>query len=172
LAIVRDNGEFTFGPLVRRCVLTFHIVVSVGWSGVDLCVLVLAILGGSSGDPIGARAALVVLGPIGGYLLIPLSLLTLLSGIVLAWGTRWKLVRYWWVVITLVLSIAATVAVGFALRPRLDRASALARAGADVGMLGSQIAVAASIALLVLCAVTAINVAKPWGRSPIGRGRR
>jgi hypothetical protein len=169
---VADNGEFTFGPVLRRWVLTAHIVVSVGWIGVDLCTILLAVLGDTIGDPVVARSAFVVLGPIGDYLLIPLSLLTLLSGIVLGLGTRWKLVRYWWVLVTLVLSTAATVAVQFALRPRLDTASALARSGSDVGMLGTQIAVAASIALLVLCAVTAINVAKPWGRSPIGRGRR
>lgn len=171
MAVVDDNGGFTFGPGLRRFVLTVHILVSVGWIGADLCMLVLAVLG-TTGDADVARAAFVVLGPIGDYLLVPLSLLTLLSGIVLALGTRWRLVRYWWVVVTLVLSTAATVAVGFALRPRLEAASALARSGGAVGMLGKQITVAASVALVLLCAVTAINVYKPWGRTPVGRGRR
>jgi hypothetical protein len=165
---VRDNNEFTFGPRLRRCVLTVHIVVSVGWLGVDLCVLVLGALGSAGGDPTTARAALVVLGPIGDYLLIPLPLLTLISGVVLAWGTPWKLLRYYWVIVSLVLTTAAAAAVLLLLRPKLENAAALARAGSAAGV---QLVVAPSVALVLLCAITAINVYKPWGRVT-SRGRR
>ena len=79
---------------------------------------------------------------------------------------------YWWVLVSLVLTTAAAGAVGFALRPRLEGVGRVARVGGDVGVLDRQIVVAASIALVVLCAVTWINVAKPWGRGPGGRGRR
>jgi Predicted integral membrane protein (DUF2269) len=157
-----------FGPRLRRGVLTVHIAASVGWIGVDLCVLVLAILATTSHDPTTQRSAFVVLGPIANALLIPLPLLALISGIAIALGTHWKLLRYSWVALSLLLTAAAATAVLFALRPRLVRASDLARNAADpgsaVGVLGRQIITASAIALLVLCTVTAINVYKPWGR--------
>ena len=89
---MRDNDGFAFGPLVRRWVLTFHIVVSVGWVGVDLCVLVLGVVGGSAGDRVLGRAALVVLGVIGDWVVVPLAVLALVSGVVVGVGSRWKLV--------------------------------------------------------------------------------
>ena len=167
--------ERLFGPRLRRGVLTVHILASVAWIGVDLCTLVLAIVGTTSGDVTTQRSALVVLGPIANLLLIPLPLLALITGIVISLGTPWKLLRHYWVVVSLVLTTIAAAAVLFELRPRLDQASNLARGAGDpgsaVGMLGWQIVTASSIALVVLCAVTVINVYKPWGRTARGARR-
>ncbi|HWG27044.1 DUF2269 family protein [Actinospica sp.] len=175
LTLPKETGrarDRVFGPRLRRGVLTVHIVASVGWIGVDLCVLVLAILGATSHDPTTQRSAFVVLGPVANVLLIPLPLLALISGIAISLGTRWKLLRHYWVVLSLLLTAIAATAVLFALRPRLVRASELARNAADpgsaVGDLGQQIVTASSIALVVLCAVNAINVYKPWGRTARG----
>jgi Predicted integral membrane protein (DUF2269) len=171
-ATTARTRERPFGPRLRRGVLVVHILASVAWIGVDLCTLVLAIVGTTSGDITTQRSAFVVLGPIANVLLIPLPLLALLTGIAIALGTPWKLLRHYWVVVSLVLTAIAATAVLFALRLRLDQASNLARGavdpGAAVGMLGQQIIIASSIALGVLCAVTAINVYKPWGRTSRG----
>lgn len=167
--------ERVFGPRLRRGVLAVHIVASVAWIGVDLCTLVLAIVGTTSSDTTMRRSAFVVLGPIANLLLIPLPLLALISGIAIALGTHWKLLRHYWVTVSLLLTAVAATAVLFALRPRLDQASNLARGASDpgsaVGMLGQQIIIASSIALVVLCAVTALNVYKPWGRTSRGSRR-
>ena len=142
-----------------------HILVSVAWIGVDACVLLLAALGSAAGNAVLARSAFVVLGPIAVDLLLPLPLLALFTGIVLSLGTRWGLLRYYWVLVSLVLTTAAAAAVLFELRPRLITASARAQAGLAVGAVGHQIMVAAAVALVVLCVITAINVVKPWGRT-------
>ncbi|HEX4221008.1 MAG TPA: hypothetical protein VHZ97_01460 [Pseudonocardiaceae bacterium] len=160
--------EFRFGPRLRKAVLTSHVIASVAWIGVDLCVLVLGLLGSTSTDPTTQRAAYVVLGPIANLLLIPLPLLALITGIVISVGTPWKLFRHAWVAVSLVATAVAAAAVLFALRPRLSSAADLARTASDpaaaVGMLREQIITASSVALFVLCAVTVINVYKPWGR--------
>jgi hypothetical protein len=171
-ATTARTRERLFGRRLRRGVLTVHILASVAWIGVDLCTLVLAIVGTTSGDVTTQRSAFVVLGPIANVLLIPLPLLALITGIAISLGTPWKLLHHYWVVVSLVLTTIAATAVLFELRPRLDQASNLARGAADpgsaVGMLGRQIVVASSIALLVLCFVTVINVYKPWGRTSRG----
>lgn len=160
--------ERLFRPRLRRGVLTVHILASVGWIGVDLCVLVLAIVGDTSGDTTTQRSVFVVLGTVADALLIPLPLLALITGIAIALGTRWKLLRHYWVAVSLVATAASAAAVVFALRPRLQQAASLARGArepaAAVGQLRQEIIVASSLALLVLCMVAAINVYKPWGR--------
>jgi hypothetical protein len=165
----RRAGRLRFGPRSRRAVLSVHIIASVAWIGVDLCTLMLAVVGSDSSDVTTQRAAFVVLEPIANLLLVPLPLLALLTGILIALGTPWGLLRHYWVITSLVLTSVAAAAVLFALRPRLIQAAGRARhaldPGAAVGMLRQQIIIATSIALLVLCAVTAINVVKPWGQT-------
>jgi hypothetical protein len=171
--------ERLFGPRLRRGVLTVHILTSVAWIGVDLCMLVLAIMGATSSDTTTQRSAFVTLGAVADALLIPLPLLAVLTGITIAlgtrWkllGTRWKLLRHYWVAVSLPATTASAAAVLFALRPRLHQAANLARdarePAAAVGPLQQEIIVASSFALLVLCTVTAINVSKPWGRTRCG----
>lgn len=171
----RQARERHFGPRLRRGVLAVHIIASVAWIGVDLCTLTLAIVGSASGDATTQRSAFVVLGPVADALLIPLPLLAVGTGIVIALGTPWKLLRHYWVAVSLLATTASAAAVLFALRPRMHQASALARTaldpGAAVGVLRQQIIVASSLALVVLCTVTAINVYKPWGRTPLGSRR-
>jgi hypothetical protein len=162
-------GGFRFGPRLRRAVLTVHIVASVAWIGVDLCTLVLAVLGSASRSPTTQRAAFVVLAPLADILLIPLPLLALITGITIALGTPWKLFHHYWVTVSLILTTIAAAAVLFALRPRLLSAAHRARSaldpGAAVGPLRQQIIIASTIALVVLCTITTINVYKPWGRT-------
>jgi hypothetical protein len=164
--------ERLFGPRLRRGVLTVHILTSVAWIGVDLCMLVLAIMGATSSDTTTQRSAFVALGAVADALLIPLPLLAVLTGITIALGTRWKLLRHYWVAVSLPATTASAAAVLFALRPRLHQAANLARdarePAAAVGPLQQEIIVASSFALLVLCTVTAINVYKPWGRTRCG----
>jgi hypothetical protein len=49
--------------------------------------------------------------------LIATSLVCLASGVVLGLGTKYGLVRYWWVAIKLVMNVVPVVLVAFALRP-------------------------------------------------------
>jgi CheY-like chemotaxis protein len=62
--------ERLFGPRLRRGVLTVHILASVTWIGVDLCTLVLTIVGATSGDTTAQRSAFVVMGTVADALLI------------------------------------------------------------------------------------------------------
>ena len=55
-------------------------------------------------------------------LLLTLGLLSLATGVILGLGTRFGLVRYWWVATKLVISLVLTTLVLVALRPTLGDA--------------------------------------------------
>ena len=95
-------------PRLRKFALLSHISTSVGWMGAVVPYLVLSVAGLLSNQVSVERAAYYSLALIGWYVLVPLSLAALISGLVLSLGTRWGLVRHWWVLAKLVLTVVAT----------------------------------------------------------------
>jgi hypothetical protein len=101
----------------RQAVLVAHIVSAVGWIGVDLALLPLVITGLTTDDGVTAAAAyraIAILVPV----TVPfLSVLIVGTGLVLGLGTKWGLVRYWWVTVKLATAVLLTVLVFVALLP-------------------------------------------------------
>jgi hypothetical protein len=136
--------------------------------------LALAITGMLSRDEQLVRGAYLSMERIGWFVLVPLSLAALLSGLVQALGTRWGLVRHWWVLVKFVLTIGATAVllkhmqvVGSVARMARE-ASAF---GADFKALQVQLLIHPAGGLVVLLGIMAISVFKPWGMTPYGRRR-
>ncbi|MGW7694259.1 DUF2269 domain-containing protein [Streptomyces asiaticus] len=153
----------------RRGLLVVHVVVSVGWLGLTLGVLALGITGATAGSAEEAGAAYRSMNVLGDWLLIPISLLSLVSGIVLSLGTPWGLARHRWVYVKFWLTMITTAATAFALRARIDSAMADVVAGRAVGAT-TDLILAPSVSLGVYTFLTAISVIKPWGLT--ARGRR
>jgi hypothetical protein len=169
-ATARQPTTFRLRPRARATVLAIHIIVSVGWIGLDAGILLLGVTGLSTSDSATMRAVYVAAGIISD-LLIPVSLASLLSGLALSVGTPWKLTRYRWVLLSFLLTTVMTVLVLFLLEPMLQQAADRASAGpvstltgATIGRERTQIVIAPVVALALLSFVTVINVAKPWGR--------
>ena len=99
----------TMRPRLRKFVLTVHIMCSVGWLGAVIGSLALAVAGLTSRDAQVVRAAYLTLELIGWFVLVPLSLASLLTGLVQSLGTRWGLFRHYWVVGKLMINVFATV---------------------------------------------------------------
>jgi hypothetical protein len=81
----------------RRAVLTVHIIASVGLLGDVAAVLAVNVEAASTGDPELAAASYELLALFSVLFGIPLSFISLLSGIVLGVGTKWGILRYAWV---------------------------------------------------------------------------
>ncbi|MEU8826150.1 DUF2269 domain-containing protein [Streptomyces sp. NPDC048636] len=154
---------------VRRALLVVHVVVSAAWLGLSLGLLALGITGATAGSTEAAGAAYRSMNVIGDWLLIPVSLLALVSGVVLSLGTPWGLARHRWVYVKFWLTLVTTGATAFALRPSINDAVADAAAGREVEAAGSLVA-APTVSLSVYVFLTAISVIKPWGLT--ARGRR
>ncbi|NMI55865.1 MULTISPECIES: DUF2269 domain-containing protein [unclassified Streptomyces] len=150
-----------------------HVVVSVSWLALMLCLLTLGTTALATNNADTLRTAYRAMGMLGNALIIPLSLLTLVSGVMLALATPWGLFRYYWVSAKFWLTLAATVASIFALTARLhDAADAVARhpvgpiSAMDLGFIRYNMVIVPAVALLLYLANVILSVFKPWGRRP------
>lgn len=76
-------------PRWRRIALTLHVASSVGWLGSIAAFLVLAITGPTNSDPTMVRSVYVAMAPVTTYLIVPLNVAALVTGLVSALGTKW-----------------------------------------------------------------------------------
>lgn len=155
-------------PGLRKLALTVHVTSSIGWIGAVVAYLVLAVAAQTSPDAQTVRAAWIAMELTGWSAIVPLALAALVTGLVMSLGTPWGLFRHYWVLISLVLTIFATVV----LLLRMPTVSALAdmargATGADLARLPSDL-FHPGVGLLVLAAIAALNVYKPRGLTPYG----
>jgi Predicted integral membrane protein (DUF2269) len=99
----------TMPPGLRKFALTVHLVSSVGWIGAVMAYLALGLAAVTSPDTRTVRAAWTAMEVTGWWAIVPLALAALLTGLVMALGTRWGLFRHYWVLISLALTILCTV---------------------------------------------------------------
>src|SRR5450755_1613607 len=105
----QHSHEVTMRPGLRKFALTTHVTLSVGWIGAVVAYLVLVVAAMTSQDAHILRGAWIAMGLIGRNLVVPLALTSLLTGIVMSIVTPWGLFRHYWVLISLGLTVFATV---------------------------------------------------------------
>jgi hypothetical protein len=157
---------------LRKFVLFTHITFSVGWFGAVVPYLALTIAGLTSHDVQVVRAAYVSMDLIGWFVIVPFSIAALLTGLVQSLGTQWGLFRHWWIVVKFLLTI---ISIAILLR-HMQGASHMAHMAAGAALSTPdfraqqiQHLVHPGGGLLVLLAVMALSVFKPWGLTPYGR---
>lgn len=163
-------------PRVRKFALTAHVAASVGWLGAVLGFLAHAVAGLTSEDAQIVRAAFLMMQLTGWFVLVPLSLASLITGLIQSLGTAWGLFRHYWVVVKLGITVFATVVLLMYMRTLDKMASAAASPtfsttdfyGGHHGGAASP-AVHASVAVLLLVACVALSVYKPWGKTRYGK---
>lgn len=156
-------------PRLRKVVLFAHVTSSVGWLGAVVAFLALAVAGLVGPDPGAVRAAYIAMELIAWAVLVPFSVASLVTGLVQAMGTAWGLVRHYWVLVKLLITVVATVV----LLTYVPTLGALARIAVDPGrdeLLRSPSPVLhAGAALVLLLLATVLSVVKPAGRTGFGR---
>src|ERR687891_2005579 len=98
----------TMTPGLRKFALTAHLTFSLGWIGAVVAYLALGVAAETSQDAQTVRAAWIAMELTGWFVIVPLALAALLTGLVMALGTPWGLFRHYWVLITLLLTVFAT----------------------------------------------------------------
>jgi hypothetical protein len=157
-------------PTTRKWLLILHVVVSVGWLGLNIGNLTLAITGLTTDDPTTQHTAFGAMYLIGGPLLIPVSLLALVSGILLGFYSKWGVLRYRWVLVKLTLTTIAVVLIPLSLLPGLRELSSLVANTppdqlTDVGAVGLDILAAGLVSTSMYVTNAVLSVLKPWGRT-------
>lgn len=160
---------------LRKFSLAAHVVSSVGWLGAVVTSLALAITGLVSSDIVIVRAVDLSMELIGWTVLVPLSLASLFTGLLQALGTRWGLLRHYWVLIKLLINMVASVVLLLYMRTLsalADRATRASTSG-DLGSLADPSPlVHSSAALLLLLVATALSVYKPAGLTRYGQRKQ
>lgn len=161
---------YTMPQGVRKFALTTHISVSVGWVGAVAAYLALDVTVVFSRDPEMLRAAYLAMEVVALNVIVPLALTSLLTGIVMAVGTRWGLFRHYWVLLSFLLTIVA-VAVLLVETRTISRLAVIATDQSttddEIRALPSTL-LHSGLGLLLLLVITGLNVYKPHGLTPYG----
>ena len=158
-------------PGLRNLVLTTHVASSVGWLGAVVAYLALVVAALTDDNPQIVPAAALAMERIGWLVLVPLSIASVLTGLIQALGTPWGLFRHYWVVFKLLLTAVATII----LLLHMPTVSLLAEVIVDAnnahahGLRGEL--VHAGGGLLLLLVTTTLSVYKPQGLTPYGLRR-
>lgn len=167
-ALQEQTKIIPLGLKGRRTTLVVHIVSGGAWIGIDVMVAVLVMTGWFASDPTVRGLAYQTLGT---WVVVPMlvsALVSLASGLLLGLGTRYGLLRYWWVAVKLVMNIILTVLIVFALRPQMPELVEHGRTlagGGDSPLDVSTLFFPPAVSLTALTFATVLSVFKPWGRT-------
>ena len=154
----------------RKLILTLHIAASVGWVGAILAYLPLDIATSTSNDPQTLRAAYVGMDLVARWVIAPLALAALATGIVISLTTPWGLFRHYWVVVSLVFTILSVLVLLVELQTIAHlRALATSPVTTEEELRALPSTLPHSIGgLVILSFVLALNVYKPRGLTRYG----
>jgi len=164
--------RWRLGTRTRRSVLVLHIASAGAWLGVDVAMAVLIVTALVADDPATKALSYRALELVAVVPLLACGLVCLLTGIALGLGSRWGLVRYWWVAVKLVLNLVLTGLVLVGLAPEVAAHADQARqfeAGLPALLDVGQLIFPPIVSPTALLVAMALAVFKPWGR--IGQGR-
>jgi hypothetical protein len=150
----------TMAPGLRKLVLTVHLTCSVGWIGAVFAYLALNISAVTARDMQTTMSAWTAMEVIGWWVLVPLAVAALLTGLIMSLGTPWGLFRHYWVLISLALTVLCTAVL---VQHMVDTTRAMA---SGRGMGGDLLHPGAG--LVFLLAIAALNVYKPRGLTSHG----
>jgi hypothetical protein len=162
-------------PGVRKLALTAHVTASVGWLGSVAAFLALAVAGLTSQDPPRVRAAYLAMEMTGWFVIVPLSLASLVTGLIQSLGTAWGLFRHYWVLIKLLINVFASVLLLVHMRPTTYLAGVAGTttlSSSDLRGLRVQLIADAVAALVTLFVATVLSVYKPRGLTAYGRRKQ
>jgi hypothetical protein len=148
----------------RNSLLSLHVAASVSVLGADLVLLALGVAGLGGADPltIYPAARLVAV-----WLITPLAVLTLGTGLLLGLLTPWGLFTYWWVTIKLAIVLVLTGAVLFVLVPALGATAEAVGGPAPEPLAAGRrlpLVVAPAVASTLLAVALVLAVFKPGWR--------
>src|ERR687894_1670585 len=155
---------------LRKFAFAAHLTFSVGWIGAVAGYIALDITAATSRDGQTLRAAYLAMELIAWYVIVPLAVASLLTGLVMSLGTKWGLFRHYWVLISFLLTIIATIvllAETQTISNFADIAADPTTSSDDLRALGSTLvhSVGGTVMLLV---ILVLNVYKPRGMTRYG----
>src|ERR687889_1413 len=155
------------GARTRKGVLVVHIVSAGVWIGIDVVMAIVIFTALLTNDHNTRALCYRALELFAVWPLLTTGLVCLASGVVLGLGTKYGLVRYWWVAIKLVLNIVLSALVLVALRPVVTEAAEQGRrfaAGEPASLAVGDLIFPPIVSPTALLIAFVLAVFRPWGR--------
>lgn len=159
-------------PPVRKTVLVLHVITAVGWLGVTIADVALGATALTTDRPELQHAMFRALGVIADFVLIPIAWTAFLTGLLLALGTKWGLIRHKWVLTKFLLTTLVVLLTTFSLVPGLtSQRDAVESAAADqlVATDPNSMISAGIVSTTIYTMCVLLSIVKPWGRTRWGR---
>jgi hypothetical protein len=156
------------GKRGRKVALLVHIVSAGTWIGIDVVVAVLVGVGWFADSDSIRGVAYQALGLFVVWPMLTSAVVCLGSGLLLGWGSKYGLVRYWWVTVKLFLNLLLTTLILVALKPAMPEVAEYGRslvAGQPDGTEVSDLFFPPIVSLTLLTFATTLSIFKPWGRT-------
>lgn len=148
-----------------------HVSTSVGWIGAVTCFVALAIAGATSRRSETVQAAYLAMELICWSVIVPLSVASPVFGVMQALGTPWGLLRHYWIVVKLLVTVFCTAVLLLHMLPTTELANAAAQgklaAGAEQD-LRVQLIADSIVAFVALLFTMVLSIYKPVGLTARG----
>jgi len=151
---------------VRKFALTAHVVFSLAWMGAVACFLALATVGFTSRQPVEVQAAYLGMEMTCWAVIVPLRPLSPATGIAQSLWTPWGLVRHYWALVKLLVTIPCTAVLLLHMLPTTRLAAAAAQGqlvGDAMRDLRIQLIADSAAAIVVSLLTTILAIYKPHG---------
>ncbi|MET8082281.1 DUF2269 domain-containing protein [Streptomyces sp. NPDC005303] len=166
--------KFELGRRARKLTLAIHVVTSVGWVGLSLSMVVLAIMGYTTDDAAVAKGVYYAMYVFDDTSVTVFSVTAAITGILLSCGTKWGLLLHWWIVVKWVITLFMTIFAWFVIHPIVmtasERTADVGDGPPDPGGAGDFLLWSVPLLFVLLTVAAVVSVYKPWGRT--ARGRR
>jgi uncharacterized membrane protein len=151
----------------RKAVLLVHVLSAAAWLGIDLALGILVVVALSTEDGTTAAVAAQSIDIFAIWPMFGASVVCMISGVVLGLGSKYGLVKYWWVAIKLFMNVGMSLLIAFALRPGVHEAAEIGKrmmAGDPTAVIPSGLMHPVVVAPTLLLFAYVLSVFKPWGR--------
>lgn len=161
-----------FSPTWRKIALSAHVTSSVGWFGAVVAFLALAAIGlrGDGSDGL-IRSTYIAMEVVGWFVIVPFSLASLVTGVVQSLGTQWGIVRHYWVLAKLLITVGASALLLLHMQVVNTVAQAASSGALSIDHLRDprmQLVADAGAAAVVLLVAILLSIFKPKGRTSFG----
>lgn len=157
-------------PALRKFWLTLHVGFSVSWLGMSAAMTGLSLIGLLTNDAALRQATYAIMHLFDLTLIIPLVLLSLITGLMVSLGTPWGLFHYWWVVVKLLISLGivgfAAVQENFWVRGLAEQTAR--QPASNVHTVALALVICMVSFFVALWIATILSIYKPWGRTAWG----
>jgi|SRR5262245_35508267 len=149
----------------RKAALTVHLVTAVALLGASIVLPVTGLYAATRDDPREARAIYSLLQLLTFSLDVPLALIALVSGALLALTSKWGIFRHWWVTTKLAILLTTIVLGATLIGPSISTMLEVTETG-NPGASGVRwrLVTVPSVQVMLLLVAATLGVFKPRGR--------